>query len=97
MVNENDRIIDFLNGKIDGIKVDLKEDIRKLSEQIEEYSLEREECKRECDRVFASKSAFRSLAAATALGFIFVMCLLGVLTGAEALAGAIPAAVRDAK
>ena len=88
-LDEVERLVDFLDEKINLLRDDLKSDIKSLSEQVKELAQQPVIC----EKRFASRTALRHLTMAAAAGFVFLLIMNATLHSARAVVEAAPKAV----
>ena len=94
-MSEEQRLIDFLDAKIDDVRDSVREDLRVLTEKVERHLAQPEKCAARFEEKFVSKSKFRLLLAAIGAGFLVVFTLISILHSPSEVAARLPQAIID--
>jgi len=92
-MSEEQRLIDFLDAKIDDVRDSVRQDLRVLTEKVESHLAQPEKCAARFEERFVSKKNFRLYLFLISVGFIVLLSLDAALHSPHEVVDEIPSAI----
>lgn len=92
-MDETEKLIDFLDKKIDGIGDRLGGDLKHISDRVESYLAQPEKCALKFEERFITRTIFKTAMGIIFLGFTFLLLLDMNLHDVDVVMSAVPRAI----